>query len=93
MCSYLDQVIERGRIAGYVEGFAEGYAEGFPEGFSEGFAERFAEGIVEEKHNIITRMLTISPVESVVKIGGFTYDEVKLVYDEMLQTGPVPCES
>ncbi len=81
MCSYLDQVIERGRIAGYAEGYAEGFAEGF------------TKGIAEEKHNIIMRMLTISPVESVVKIGGFSYDEVKLVYDEMLQTGPVPCES
>ena len=77
MCSYVDQVIERGRIAGYDGGYAEGYAE----------------GIAEARHDIITRMLTISPIDTVVKFGGFSFDEVKLVYDEMLQNGSVQCES
>ncbi len=86
MCTYIDQLLEKGRNQGKAEGKIEGKAEGMAEGMAEGIAK----GIAKEKQNIISRMLTINPIENVVKFGGFSYDEVKLVYDNMIREDKAP---
>ncbi len=74
MFTYLDQMIEKGRAEGHVEGKAEGKVE----------------GKVEERENIISRMLTMNPLDTVVKVGGFSYDEVKRIYDNMIREDQTP---
>ena len=78
MCTYLDQLEERGWSRGIAEGEAKGIAKGI------------AEGEAKQKQRIISRMLTMNPIDTVVKFGGFSYDEVKLVYDNMIREDKAP---
>lgn len=78
MYTYLDQMIERGRVEGWAGGKAEGIAEGVTIGEK------------KERNKIISKMLTINPLDTVVALGGFSYDEVKSVYDHMIREDQTP---
>ena len=82
MYTYLDQMIERGRVEGWAGGKAEGRVEGIAEGVTIGEKK--------ERNKIISKMLTINPLDTVVALGVFSYDEVKSVYDHMIREDQTP---